>query len=241
MLERTFTFWRNMVGKTAESRQETQNTAVEDDRRLWMRYTTDFEGSVQLPEKNQEEKILVRVRDLSLGGANLHVDRPLKSGQMISLELHVDQEIRTVLACVVRVSPLNNGNWSLGCVFARELSNADLLKFGARKLEAAREDQRTWVRFAGGLKANYRKVGEPVGVTHPAKVLNIAATGIGLAVHPSLQTGSLLNVDLMDKDGRMVRTILACVVHTTQRAVGDYAVGCNFIRELTEDELQSLL
>ena len=72
-------------------------------------------------------------------------------------------------------------------------------------------------------------------------MLNISANGIGLSVHPSLHAGALVNVELLDRTGRMVRTILACVVHTTERSGGDYAIGCNFIRELREEELQSLL
>jgi hypothetical protein len=38
-----------------------------------------------------------------------------------------------------------------------------------------------------------------------------------------------------------VRSILACIVHTTVRAGGELAAGCNFIRELGEEELNALL
>ncbi len=242
MFEKTFSFWRRMVGKNAPPASQPQNIAVEEDRRLWVRYATDLQGNVLLAEKNAGDKVLARVRDLSVGGANLQMDRAMQTGQMLTLELPAEgDEVRTVLACVVRASAESDGKWSLGCVFARELTNDDLGAFGAHRSPSAHDDQRTWVRFSSALRANYRKVGDPVDVSHPAQVLNISANGIGLSVHPSLQAGSLLNVDLQDKDGRLVRTILACVVHTTLRSGGDYAVGCNFIRELNEDELQSLL
>jgi hypothetical protein len=161
---------------------------------------------------------------------------------MLSLELPTDKdEIHTVLACVVRVLPQNDGKWSLGCVFSRELNNEDLGSFGAHKVQASDDDKRVWVRFSCELQASYRKVGDPTGQSHAAQVLNVSANGIGLSVQPTLEAGSLVNVDLLDRSGRMLRTILACVVHTTLRAGGDYAVGCNFIRELSEEELQALL
>ena len=69
------------------------------------------------------ESIRAKVRDLSLGGANLLVDRPFEAGQMLSVELPANKgDVRTVLACVVRVIPQEDGHWSLGCVFSRELN-----------------------------------------------------------------------------------------------------------------------
>ena len=45
---------------------------------------------------------------------------------------------------------------------------------------------------------------------HGKRILITGATsGVGLAVNPSLQAGSLLNIDLLDKNDRMMRTILA--------------------------------
>jgi c-di-GMP-binding flagellar brake protein YcgR len=239
MFERTFSFWRNLVGKPQASQRAAG--AVEDDRRMWVRYASDLQGQVQLTEKQGSDKIQAHVRDLSVGGANLLVDRPLSPGHMLSLELPANKgSIRTVLACVVRAIPTEDGQWSLGCVFSRELDSDDLDSLGAKKVQAANEDQRIWVRFSCAVKARYRKFADPLAESRAVEVLDISASGIGLVV-PSLDAGSLLTVDLQDKNGRKVCSILACVVHTTRRAGGDYAVGCNFIRELSEEELQSLL
>jgi hypothetical protein len=238
MFEKTFSFWRRLVGQAPAA----PPASDQQDRRLWMRYAADLRGNVQLADAGAGDKILAHVRDLSLGGASLEVERPLELGQMLTLELAGGQdEIRSVLACVVRVTAKEPGKWSLGCVFSRELTGEDLLRFGAEKVQAGHEDKRTWVRYDCDIHAAYRKVGDPDTLSHPAKVLNISANGIGLSVNPALNAGALLNVDLLDRSGRMVRTILACVVHTTECTGGDYAVGCNFIRELREDELESLL
>ncbi|HZZ78498.1 MAG TPA: PilZ domain-containing protein [Gemmataceae bacterium] len=238
MLEKTFSFWHRLVGKTPQVPAKT----AEQDRRLWVRYAADLRGNIQLPNAGPDGKILAQVRDLSLGGANVELAQKLELGQMLTLELAGgNDEVRSVLACVVRVTSRGAGKWSVGCVFSRELTGDDLERFGAKKLPADDDDKRTWIRYHCELKANYRKVDEPVSASHSARVLNISANGIGLSVKPSLNAGSLLNVELLDRQGRPVRSILACVVHTTERSNGDAAIGCNFIRELREEELQSLL
>src|SRR5712692_9561689 len=113
MFEKTFTFWRRLLGKTPAPAAQT--VSVQDDRRLWVRFETDLQGNVQLAEKGQRDRLLARVRDLSLGGANLLVDRPLPLGQLLTLELPADKnEVRTVLACVVRAIPQADATWSLG-------------------------------------------------------------------------------------------------------------------------------
>jgi len=48
-------------------------------------------------------------------------------------------------------------------------------------------------------------------------------------------------VQLHDVDGKVARTMLACVVHVTTQTSGPWALGCNFIRQLTEEELKSLI
>jgi hypothetical protein len=242
MFQSTFSFWRRIVGRDEPTLESGQATVTHDDRRLWVRYATNLVGNLQLPDRREGDKILAQVRDLSLGGASLLVNRQIAEGEMVTLELPTEcDDVHTVLACVVRAEPTKDGNWALGCVFSAELTNEDLGIFGARKMQADEGDPRTWVRFPINVKASCRRVGDVQDTSYAAQVLNISASGIGLAVNPLLQAGSLLNIDLMDKNDRMMRTILACVVHTTQRSSGDFAVGCNFIRELTEDELHSLL
>jgi head-tail adaptor len=234
MFEKTFSFWRRLVGQAPAP-----SASAQQDRRLWVRYAADLRGNVQLADAAAGETTLAHVRDLSLGGANLEVERPPQLGQMLTLELAGGQD--EILACVVRVTAQGEGKWSLGCVFSRELTNDELMRFGAHKIQAADADKRTWLRYPTDLQAAFRKVGDPASLPHPAKVLNISASGIGLTVNPALNAGALLNVDLRDRTGRTVSTILACVVHTSACAGGDFAVGCNFIRELREDELEALL
>src|SRR5262249_8344078 len=115
----TFSFWRRLVSKTPPSNMDTSA-----ERRVWVRYPADVLANVQ-PAQNAEleNRVCARVRDISLGGANLLVDRPFEAGQMLTLELpeRDAHDKQTVLACVVRAVPESDGQWALGCVFSREL------------------------------------------------------------------------------------------------------------------------
>jgi hypothetical protein len=241
MFERTFSFWRHLLGKT-EQPGDAGGTAVAEDRRLWVRYEADLEARVQLAQESHSERVSARVCDISIGGANLITDVAFQAGQILSIELPVvDDEQQVVLACVVRVLPQRDGTWSLGCVFSRELSVQDLEKVGAQKAKPAPGDQRSWVRFDTTTTATFQRIGEENGQSHSAQVLNVSASGVGLLLREPIEPGGLINLSLQGKHGQPVRSILACVVHTTVRAGGELAVGCNFIRELGEDELQVLL
>src|SRR5437660_12322667 len=116
MFERTFSFWRRWIGKEQPADSGDGGTAIAEDRRLWVRYDADLEAHVQPTQPGQGEKSLVRVRDVSIGGAHLVADRPFQAGQILSIELPTGEfgEHRTILACVVRLTPEADGQWSLG-------------------------------------------------------------------------------------------------------------------------------
>jgi hypothetical protein len=236
MLKSAVSFWRRLVHKAPV---EGAPSPPQEDRRTSVRYTAELQGNVQLANVQGSAKLLAQVRNLSRGGANLFVYKPIEAGQMVCVELPANPgEVRTVLACVVHAKARNDGMWSLGCVFSQALSDDDLAGFGAN--EPAKNEPRMRTRFSCDLTASYRKAGDAEGESHPAELLNISAQGIGLVVQPT-PAGSLINIDLHDVAGKLVRTMLACVVHTTQRASGDCVVGCTFVRELTEFVLQVLL
>ncbi len=239
MFERTFSFWRRLVGMTATPSEDPQA-----DRRLWVRYPADVKANVQLAAGAVlENRVSARVRDISLGGANLLVDRSFDAGQMLSVELPRagDGDSHTVLACVVRVVPEESGQWALGCVFSRELTDEDLQGFGAKRVRHPESDKRTWMRFPTSRGASYQKIGDPENRTYTAQVINLSASGVGLDVEVPVEAGALLSVDLTATGGAVVRTILACVVHVTIPSSGHWSLGCNFIRELSEEELKALI
>jgi hypothetical protein len=247
MFERTKTFWRRLVGNSTQ----TGNLALAledkpDERRVWARFPADLETSLKTAGAADSTRLQVRVRNISLGGVNLLVERSFEPGTMLSIELPGASEEThcTVLACVVHCVQDEDNQWSLGCDFSRELSEADLASFGARRERHGASDKREWKRYPCNVSSTYQLVAADDQTAYPAKVLNISASGVGLQVNRFVENGALLSVELHNSAGTTERTMLACVVHVNHLAEGEgegeWALGCNFIRSLAEEDLKAL-
>jgi hypothetical protein len=97
------------------------------------------------------------------------------------------------------------------------------------------------VRFPCQARAAYQVVRSPEsGSLQPAELLNISAGGVAMQASEALEVGLLLSLELSRNDAVVVTT-LASVVRTATAADGGRLVGCNFIRELPEEQIQALL
>lgn len=241
MFGRTKTLWQRLVGSAPEGGSES-SVAVAEDRRVWVRHSADVNTTCQAAGSLAAERLSAVVRNVSQGGVSLLLGRPFEPGEMLGIELPGPAEgtTYTVLACVVHARPQNDDEWFIGCTFSRELSDEDLQAFGARRVKHGAGDQRTWVRFATNVTASYQIITAPEPRKLPTEVVNISATGIGLIVTQPVPVGSLLSLELHAAHGAAQRTMLACVVHVTGRAEGEWALGCNFIRSLSESDLREL-
>lgn len=239
MFARTFSFCRRMIGLPAAGQAA---ASTDDDRRVWLRHPANLVTTYQVADGPAQTKLRARVQDISRGGINLLVDRRFDTGELLNVELpQQNGAALDVLACVVRVEE-QGGDWSLGCVFSRQLSDEDLRGYGAKREKTHDADQRGWKRFPVELAATYRHVGcESEPPLQSAQVLNISASGIGLLVSEEFENGSLLDIELSPLSGKKGRRILACIVHVSRRGGGEWALGCNFIRELSESDLASLV
>jgi hypothetical protein len=211
----------------------------EEDRRVWARHSSALEARVQSTRPGLTGAVPARVRDISRGGASLEVARPFDPGELVSVELPGPDGGSFALACVVHVTEAGEGWFLLGCTFAQELSDGDLAAFGARRRRSTGPDQRGWERFRCSAAARCQLLSGDAAPAWPARVHNISASGVGLVADRQLETGTLLNVTVQRPDGRSP-TLLACVVQVTPREDGEWALGCNFLRELAEADLLAL-
>src|SRR5262245_34255717 len=109
MFQRTLSFWKRLLGRSPSAHLA---TALEEDRRVWVRYPTDLE-TTYAEASGTGKRLAARVRDISLGGVNLAVDRPLDPGALLSIELPgaTEHSHCAVLACVVHVTQASAGEW----------------------------------------------------------------------------------------------------------------------------------
>jgi hypothetical protein len=182
------------------------------------------------------------ISDISQGGMQIVASRRFEPGTLLSVELPStdSEEGMAVLAYVVRAQPHGDSEWKMGCRFSNELNEQHLSAFGAARARPNEPDPRGWERFPCDAKALCQRVNGPTGPHYPARVLNIAVGGMALLMRESMAVGELLSTELHDALGKPVVTILACVVHAQTVAEGQI-LGCNFIRELSETDIKSLL
>jgi c-di-GMP-binding flagellar brake protein YcgR len=238
MFECTKTLWRRLLGAKTGS----TGVASAEDRRVSYRYPADR----QLMYRSTEEigqHYTAQLRNISLGGMNLVVDRLYQPGDLLSVDIPEKGQasMSTLLACVVHVSPLGENQWSLGCTFSGDVTEQDLGTFGANFGADEEQEQRNKPRYHCAIEASYQIVGADQTAPVHAEVLNISTTGVGLLANQHVPAGTLLNIDFCAPQGHKALSILSCVVHTSDREGGGQALGCNFITEMSEVDLQELL
>jgi hypothetical protein len=77
-------------------------------------------------------------------------------------------------------------------------------------------------------------------VRRSAKVRNISRGGISLQLDARFEPGNLVSVELSDPNGQPLFTALAYVLHVKDTAKRQFALGCAFAMELSQDDLALL-
>ena len=239
MAERTISAWGQLLDVCAPP---VDSFASRTERRAWLRHLCDLPTTYRLARPADISKLSARVRNICAGGINVLVDRPLERGTILSVELPgATGQLRcSVLACVIHSTSLPAGSWTAGCALVAELGDEELQRLGAKRLLSPPSDQRKWVRFPCDAPASYRRIRVTEREHTPAWVVDISASGVGLLVSHPVDGGTLLSLHLHGPEGQLVLTMLACVVRVAAHPAGQWVLGCNFIRELTDKELESL-
>jgi hypothetical protein len=75
----------------------------------------------------------------------------------------------------------------------------------------------------------------------PAEIRDVSAGGVGLVLGRRFERGAGLAIEIPESPTAPADTLLARVIHTTALPEGEWLLGCSFISELSQDELQRLL
>jgi hypothetical protein len=213
------------------------------DRRVWVRSLSDVETNCKLAEAPATGRMAARIRNISRGGANLLIPQRLDPGALLSIELPGDAagDEYFVLACIIHSNLQPNGEWSLGCTFARELSEEEVQSLVSKPIAPFESDERSFVRFPCPTKATYQFVNAPERPAGTAKVLNLSPKGIALAVPETIEVGTLLSLDVHALSGTTKVTRLASVTRLIPQEAGEWSIGCNFISRLSDQDMRALL
>jgi hypothetical protein len=214
----------------------------EGERRVWLRLPCDLQTVCQPAEGGEAVRFAARVQDISRGGISLLASRPFEKGALLCVELPGAELDSTchVLAYVIRVVARASGEWILGCTFATELRDEELRPYEAKRIRPMPPDPRRWVRFPCAADVSYRRSDAAPEEAQTAQAVDISPRGIGFHLNQALEVGSMLSLELNGTRGEPALKILASVVRAATAGGPSWFIGCNFIRELTEKELNSL-
>lgn len=243
MFARTVSLFRQLVGQSGSSQQLMEMGDSDEERRSSPRFPTELETTCRPAGSGPEGEFQAKVRNISMGGISLLSPRAFQEGDLINVQLPsaAAEDRCTVLACVVFVKRKDDDWWVLGCTFSRELSEDDLEAFEPRRSKRACAEKRQEPRLRCDLRASYTKIADNRATPATAQVLNISPTGVGLLVSQPLDNGTLINLELQPSQGTATKSLLACIVHVTQHPGGPWAVGCNFMRNLSDEDLEALV
>jgi hypothetical protein len=99
------------------------------DRRADVRYEYDDGRADRGVRADEGTTYPVHVRNISVGGLAFLTDRRIEPSTLLSLELPSKDEVgwRRLVMRVRTAEAVWPGRWMIGCVFARKLSNFELL------------------------------------------------------------------------------------------------------------------
>jgi hypothetical protein len=98
------------------------------ERRAWVRFPCKIDTSCHSVGAASDRSWPATVKDLSAAGVGLALSRRFEPGTVLTVHLQNStlSVSRTVIARVVRVRPLSNGEWGVGCEFANRLTDDEL-------------------------------------------------------------------------------------------------------------------
>jgi hypothetical protein len=117
------------------------------------------------------------------------------------------------------------------------MSNQPLVFDTEPEGRASNEERRATVRYRSTLSACCRTLSEN-NTSWRARVRDVSALGIGLALRDRLEPGRLIEIDLERTPGNVIRSLLARVVHVQPDVGSDWMAGCAFTTELSEAHLR---
>jgi hypothetical protein len=233
--------WQKIV-KPQNFRRSHQLTGSTAERTVWIQECMRVAALDDVPATENPERFPAKVEEVSKSEICLRASKQVRRSSLLSIELPHGEggSADCVLAYVIRSSPAGE-SWVLSCVFSTELSDEDLRSFGGCKTRPAPPTRRGWSRFPFQGPVTYRSLHNPDQKRQTAQAVDISPTGIGLVVNEAIEAGAVLNLEIAGRLGRSERVLEACVVRSGAMAEGRWRLGCNFIRQLQENELQGFL
>ena len=144
----------------------------------------------------------------------------------------------------------DGGGWERAAAgsAARAAAPAKWSASSGRSLTATADDdlppeveQRRSARYDAGVQPLCRVLGPAGAGPAEAGIRDILTTGISIPLEQRFEPGAVVLVELHHTERRFTRRVPARIIHAIEWPNGDWLHGCEFLRELSADELHALL
>jgi hypothetical protein len=102
------------------------------------------------------------------------------------------------------------------------------------------ENRRLTVRHACSLDITSHPIENGDGISWGAVVDDVSNGGIGISLCYPFRLGTHLTVDLPGANG-MVRSVMVRVVHVRDRFDGGWHLGCEFVKPISDRDVEALV
>jgi len=75
----------------------------------------------------------------------------------------------------------------------------------------------------------------------PARIQDISRGGVKVVLSRRFEVGTVLKLEVFVPSDESLYMLLAKVVHIVQEPTGSWGLGCAFVQEITDEEMQELL
>jgi hypothetical protein len=218
--------------------------SLTEDRRASPRHPASIRVSCQLLDDDAAGPgWTAQVRELSTFGIGLVMPEPPGHGQLLAIELARANGtfVRNILARVVHEVRESPRSFMVGCAFIKEMADEHLRFFRAGAVHPSGPDGRRWARFATNVETICYTCDTAPGERRAARIVNISAGGIGLALRCQFAESTLLHFALPQEMNLADPNLLIRVVRVKDQGDGTWFLGCEFADQLLGEELDQLL
>jgi hypothetical protein len=215
-----------------------------EDRRVSCRHESKLRVLCSLVTNDADSPIWTnQVRDLSAFGIGLILPKVPGLGQLLHVELARKNgtPVRTVLARVVHKSRVSSKSCDVGCAFMKELKEEQLRLFPVGSVPLLGPDCRRWTRYPCNVETAFYSGDTVPGERRSGRILDISAGGVGLVLRCKFSAGTLLHFELPQDTNLANPKILVRVVRVMPQGEGNWSLGCEFVDQLSQEQLRELL
>ncbi|MBY0525193.1 MAG: PilZ domain-containing protein [Gemmataceae bacterium] len=223
-----------------------KSAAGKADRRTAHRAPSRIKLQARLSRATEEGVWMAAIRNISLEGIGLTVNRPVRAGMNLTVELPAPPPLisKPFLIQVTHArSQPNSQWWTVGGTFVRKLTKEELDNLKSRSPALIpQNERRTTARHTTRMKNACPLIRATEEGPWWATIRNVTMRGVGMISNRPFKPGTFVTVELPNKDGSLSKGRLLKVTHARVQPGNQWWVfGGVFLTKLTTDEVTALL